>query len=230
MPVVDAVPQMFRHFFQDLRRLVWIEAWGAASRRRGPLVYLLHLGGRRRRWRRRRLAEIFRVWSPLGVGHFDSNEAGERLLLPRAVDRREFGSQSHSRGWDRVPCHSSGAARCGFHGLEIIIVFSWRGTALCRLGITSRRGNARGSAITPSVPGRRAVTFRGRGLSAVPQAAACCAIPPVYGRLLSLVGLEAVRPGAAALVIPLCGSVRVVRSRFCRRRRAHEIGYFFFIS
>lgn len=98
MPVVDTVAKILGHFVEILLRFKVIGVTGADGRKTHNPVGLV-LGHRSTAGR---LTQILRIGGPITFRNFDGNQAGQRLLLTRAVQSGEFAANGHGRRRDGV--------------------------------------------------------------------------------------------------------------------------------
>lgn len=132
MPIIHACPQFLCNLIQAFLWLIL----------RRPRV--AH-GGRARidiglfLWRTSGMSEILRIRSPVPIRDFHRDQAGQRLLLTRAIECWEFASDGHRWCGNGVLHYPRPGTQVGLHGLDIIIMSSAIRLVLM-LEIARRRG------------------------------------------------------------------------------------------
>lgn len=83
----------------------------------------------------RGMAQILRIWGPIAFGHFDGNQASQRLLLSRATERGKFAPDRDSGSGDGILGWSGTRAQIRLHGLDVVVMAAAIGGLLRAVGI-----------------------------------------------------------------------------------------------
>ena len=132
MPIVHTHAQIFCHIVEILLGLELTGSAFANGREAHDATkwFILWHGSTTRG-----MAQILRIWGPIAFGHFDGNQAGQRLLLSRATERGKFAPDRDSGSGDGILGWSGTRAQIRFHGLDVVVMTAAIGRMLRAVGI-----------------------------------------------------------------------------------------------
>lgn len=174
MPIVHTSPQILCNIIHILLRLELTGAARANSWEAHDTIRLILGYGTPAR----RLAQVLRIRGPVAFGDFDSNQAGQRLLLTGTVEGRKFTADRDGRRGNGILRRCRTWTQVRLHCLNVIVMATAIGR---RLGFRIIGGRLDNTVIAGVLGGRLGAGGRGQALNAFAVRGRITAFPATIG-------------------------------------------------